>query len=162
MEIKRKNGVAPPQYDEAFKAGSIRLETEQGRPSTEVAQELGICIDTLRNWLKSAEVRPGPGQIFHSDRSVQSAAAIALRDRLAALGIRHSRKGDPYDNAVAENFFNCLKCELVYLRRYDSRRAAEADLFAYMDAFYNAVRPHSALGWLSPCIFEQHLRSTTV
>lgn len=49
MEIKRKNGVAPPQYDEAFKAGSIRLETEQGRPSTEIAKEFGICIDTLRN-----------------------------------------------------------------------------------------------------------------
>ena len=49
MEIKRKNGVAPPQYDEAFKAGSIWLVTEQGRPSTEIAQELGICIDTLRN-----------------------------------------------------------------------------------------------------------------
>ena len=155
MEIKRKNGVAPPQYDEAFKAGSIRLETEQGRPSTEIAKEFGICIDTLRNWLKSAEVRPGPGQIFHSDRRVQYAAAIALRDRLAALGIRQSRKGNPYDNAEAENFFDCLKCELVHLRRYNSRRAAEADLFAYMDVFYNAMRPHSALGWLSPCIFEQ-------
>lgn len=94
MEIKRKNGVAPPQYDEAFKAGSIWLVTEQGRPSTEIAQELGICIDTLRNWLKSAEVRPGHGQIFHNDRRVQYAATIALRDRLAALGIRHSRKGD--------------------------------------------------------------------
>ena len=131
------------------------MVTEQGRPSTEIAKEFGICIDTLRNWLKSAEVRPGPGQIFHSDRRVQYAATIALRDRLAALGIRHSRKGDPYDNAVAENFFNCLKCELVCLRRYDSRRAAEAELFAYMDVFYNAVRPHSALGWLSPCVFEQ-------
>ena len=131
------------------------MVTEQGRPSTEIAKEFGICIDTLRNWLKSAEVRPGPGQIFHSDRRVQYAATIALRDRLAALGIRHSRKGDPYDNAVAENFFNCLKCELVYLRRYASRRAAEAELFAYMDVFYNAVRPHSALGWLSPCVFEQ-------
>ena len=87
----------------------MRMVTEQGRPSTEIAKEFGICIDTLRNWLKSAEVRPGPGQIFHSDRRVQYAATIALRDRLAALGIRHSRKGDPYDNAVAENFFNCLQ-----------------------------------------------------
>ena len=51
--------------------------------------------------------RPGPGLIFHSDRGVQYAAE-AFRDRLAALGIRQSmsRKGDPYDNAVAENFFS--------------------------------------------------------
>ena len=78
--------------------------------------------------------RPGPGLIFHSDRGVQYAAE-AFRDRLAALGIRQSmsRKGDPYDNAVAENFFNCLKCELVHLRRYDSRRAAQADIFAYIE-----------------------------
>ena len=61
-----------------------------------------------------------------------------------------SRKGDPYDNAVAENFFSCLKCELVHLRRFDSRRAAQADLFTYIEAFYNTIRPHSSLGWLPP------------
>ena len=61
--------------------------------------------------------RPEPGLIFHSDRGVQYAAA-AFRDRLSALGIRlsMSRKGVPYDNAVAENFFSCLKCELVHLQ----------------------------------------------
>lgn len=57
METKRKKGVAPPRYDEAFKAGAIRMVTEQGRASTEVAKELGICIDTLRNWLKAAGVQ---------------------------------------------------------------------------------------------------------
>lgn len=104
--------------------------------------------------------RPKPGLIFHSDRGVQYAAA-AFRDRLAALGIRQSmsRKGDPYDNAVAENFFSCLKCELVHLRRYDSRCAAETDVFAYIEVFYNTLRPHSAIGWISPCAFEQQLRN---
>ena len=58
MGNKRK-GTAPPRYDEAFRAGAIRLVTEQGRPSTEVAKELGICVDTLRNWLKAAGVQPG-------------------------------------------------------------------------------------------------------
>ena len=104
--------------------------------------------------------RPKPGLIFHSDRGVQY-AATSFRDRLAALGIRQSmsHKGDPYDNVVAENFFSCLKCELVHLWRYDSRRAAQADLFAYIEAFYNTVRPHSALGWVSPSAFEQRLRT---
>ena len=106
--------------------------------------------------------RPGPGLIFHSDRGVQYAAE-AFRDRLAALGIRQSmsRKGTPYDNAVAESFFSCLKCELVHLRRYDSRRATQADIFAYIEAFYNTLRPHSPIGWLSPCAFELRLRNAS-
>ena len=91
-------------------------------------------------------------------------AAEAFRRRLAVLGIRQSmsRKGDPYDNAVAENFFSCLKCELVHLRRYDPRRAAQADIFAYIEAFYNTLHPHSAIGWLSPCAFELRLRNASV
>lgn len=106
--------------------------------------------------------RPESGLIFHSDRGVQYAAE-AFRDRLAGLSIRQSmsRKGDPYDNAVAENFFSCLKCELVHLRRYDSRRAAQADIFAYIEAFYNTLRPHCAIDWLSPCAFELRLRNAS-
>ena len=59
MENKRKKRIAPPRYDEAFKAGAIRMVTEQGRLGTEVAKELGICIDTLRSWLKAAGVQAG-------------------------------------------------------------------------------------------------------
>lgn len=70
-----------------------------------------------------------------------------------------SHKEDLYDNAVTENFFRSLKYELIHLHRYDSRRAAEADIFAYIEAFYNTVRPHSALGWFTPYAFEQHLRN---
>ena len=94
---------------------------------------------------------PCPGLIFHSDR-VRPVRRRGFRERLASLGVRQSmsRKGDPYDNAVAENFFSCLKCELVHLRRFDSRRAAQADLFHLHRAFYNTIRPHSSLGWLRP------------
>ena len=56
MSTKERKHAAPPRYDEAFKAGAVRMVTEQGRPSREVAAELGICIDTLRSWLK-AEIR---------------------------------------------------------------------------------------------------------
>lgn len=102
--------------------------------------------------------KPDKGLIFHSDRGVQY-AATAHRQRLESLGIRASmsRKGDPYDNAVAENFFSCLKCELVHHRRYATRSEAEADIFAYIEAFYNTVRPHSALGWMAPASFERAL-----
>ncbi|MFT9057159.1 MAG: integrase core domain-containing protein [Ethanoligenens sp.] len=71
-----------------------------------------------------------------------------------------SRKVDPYDNAVAENFFSCLKCELVYLRHFTTRAAAKAALFWYIEAFYNSVRPHSALEWVAPKTFEKDWRLT--
>ncbi len=104
--------------------------------------------------------KPPEGLIFHSDRGVQYASR-AYRERLAEDGIRQSmsRKGDPYDNAVAENFFSCLKCELVHLKQYPTRAAAQADIFAYLEAFYNTVRPHSALGWISPAQFEAQLHA---
>ena len=102
--------------------------------------------------------KPPKSLIFHSDRGVQYAAG-AFRERLESYGIRQSmsRKGDPYDNAVAENFFSCLKCELIHLKNYPTRASAQADVFVYIEAFYNTVRPHSALGWLSPTQFEASL-----
>ena len=65
--------------------------------------------------------------------------------------------GDPYDNTVAENFFSCLKCDLVHLKHYHARIEAQTDVFAYLEAFFNSVRPHSVLGWLSPTRFEAAL-----
>jgi len=106
--------------------------------------------------------RPAPGLIFHSDRGIQY-ASIAYRQTLDQHGIRQSmsRKGDPFDNAVAENFFSCLKCEMVHLQRFPSRSAAQTAIFAYIEAFYNSLRPHSALGWIAPNQFESalHLHS---
>lgn len=87
METKRKKGVAPPRYDEAFKAGAVKLVTEQGRPSTEVAKELGICIDTLRNWLK-ASAGVSTGQADRQNREARrlrelEAEVRALRKQVA-------------------------------------------------------------------------------
>jgi transposase InsO family protein len=102
--------------------------------------------------------KPKPGLIFHSDRGVQY-ASIAYRQALETYGIRQSmsRKGDPYDNAVAENFFSCLKCECVYLHYFATRSAAQVEIFRYIEIFYNKVRPHSGIGWLAPNTFERLL-----
>ena len=60
MEQKqKKKGTPPPRYNEAFKAGTVRKVTEQGRESREVAKALGICIDTLCSWLTAAGVQLG-------------------------------------------------------------------------------------------------------
>ena len=60
MEQKKtKKGTRPPRHDEAFKTGAVRLVTEQGRQPADVAKELGICIDTLRSWLKASGIQMG-------------------------------------------------------------------------------------------------------
>ena len=103
--------------------------------------------------------KPHTDLIFHSDRGVQY-ASHKYREALVKHNIVQSmsRKGDPYDNAVAENFFSCLKCELVHHKHYRTRSEAQADIFAYIETHYNAVRPQSALNWLSPLAYE-HLLS---
>ena len=75
MSIKK--GTIPPRYDEAFKAGAVKMVTEQGRPSKEVAAELGICIDTLKSWLK----RAGPGQ--PTSKTVMTSVSVSLRLKFA-------------------------------------------------------------------------------
>ena len=57
MSNKKVN--KPPRYDEAFKNGAVKMVTEQGRATKEVAAELGICTDTLKSWLKNLGLQPG-------------------------------------------------------------------------------------------------------
>jgi transposase InsO family protein len=117
-----------------------------------------LTLDALNMALRRQ--KPQPGLIFHSDRGIQY-ASHAFRQALDRNGIRQSmsRKGDPYDNAVAENFFSCIKCECLYLQCFATRNAAKAAVFHYIEAFYNTVRPHSGIAWLAPCDFENCLRN---
>ena len=87
------------------------------------------------------------GLLHHSDRGSQYASDDYQR-LLAAHGIRcsMSRKGDCYDNAVAESFFGSLKRERVHHERYQTRGQARADLFEYIEVFYNQKRLHSSAG----------------
>ena len=65
-----------------------------------------------------------------------------------------SRRGDCWDNAVAESFFASLKLELVYQVQWQTRAQARTDIFEYLELFYNRRRRHSSLGYLSPAQFE--------
>jgi transposase InsO family protein len=95
--------------------------------------------------------RPAPGLVHHADRGVQY-AAHGYRTRLRRHGMvcSMSRKGDCWDNAPMESFFATLKGELVEAAEYDTRDEARADLFQYIEGFYNRRRLHSGLGYLTP------------
>ena len=66
-----------------------------------------------------------------------------------------SRKADCWDNACAESFFSRLKSELIQDRVYTTRKEAGQELFWYIEIFYNRVRRHAALGYVSPVVFEE-------
>jgi putative transposase len=102
--------------------------------------------------------RPKPGLVVHSDRGVQY-ASTDYRQLLARHGLvaSMSRKGNCYDNAFVESFWSSLKYETVYQRRFATRAEAKAVLFDYIEVFYNRVRRHSSLGYLSPISFESQL-----
>jgi len=100
--------------------------------------------------------RPTPGLIHHSDRGSQYASHVH-RNKLTEYGMRcsMSRKANCWDNAPTESFFNSLKNERVHGTRYATREEAIADLFEYIEVFYNRSRRHSTLGYHSPVQFLQ-------
>lgn len=95
--------------------------------------------------------RPPRGLMHHTDRGCQYASA-EYRAVLAQHGIvaSMSRKGNCWDNAVAESFFATLKTELVRDIDFLTREHARRELFAYIEGFYNRRRRHSSLGYASP------------
>jgi putative transposase len=101
---------------------------------------------------------PMPELLFHSDRGSQY-ASTGFQEQLRDIGAvgSMSRKGDCWDNAPIESFFATLKKELVYRERYLTREQAKASLFEYIEIFYNRLRAHSALGYLSPVEFENSI-----
>lgn len=106
---------------------------------------------------------PPPGLLHHSDRGSNYTAndyRRALSDR--GIEVSMSRKGNCWDNAVAESFFATLKKELVNRYHYENRRQAAAAIFEYIEAFYNRVRRHSELSYSSPIEYRKNQESAEV
>ena len=103
----------------------------------------------------TANRKPAPGLIHHSDRGCQYTSA-AYRQCLAdqKMIVSMSRTGNCHDNACAESFWARLKVECLYRRHFATRTAAYAAIFRYIEVFYNRKRRHSSLGYLSPDAFE--------
>lgn len=99
--------------------------------------------------------RPHQGLMHHTDQGA-TYTSVAYQHRLAEYGIAASmsRKGNCYDNAVAESFFSTLKNDLVHERDYQTREEARAEIFEFIEVFYNRQRLHQTLGYVSPEQFE--------
>ncbi len=102
---------------------------------------------------------PPRGVIFHSDRGSQYAAE-RTQEMMSTLGFIQSmsRKGECYDNAVAESFFKSLKVEAIYGERFATRDGMRQTVFEYMEVFYNRERIHSSLGYVTPEMYEELAR----
>jgi len=116
--------------------------------------DLALVLNALNMALEQRQ--PKRGLIHHTDQG-PIYAARAYRERMQEKGLMPSMsaKGNAYDNAVAESFFGNLKNELMHHSDFESRDAARAAIFDYIELFYNRSRMHQSLGYVSPVAFEQ-------
>jgi len=121
--------------------------------ATSEQNDTALALEVLRKAYKSR--RPPGGWLHHSDRG-SPYASESYRAELRSCGARQSmsRKGDCWDNAVAESFFATLRAELIDHDRYATRDAALRAIGDYIDNFYNVERRHSHLDYLNPIEFE--------
>ena len=126
--------------------------------ATSANNDACLALDALRAGLRAR--RPAAGLVHHSDRGSPYASAD-YRAVLRYYGVvaSMSRKGDCWDNAVAESFFATIRAELVDHELYPTRPAAIAAIGDYIENFYNVERRHSSLGYLNPIEYE--LRSNS-
>jgi putative transposase len=117
-----------------------------------------LVIDAFRMGLFRQKLQAP--KVVHSDRGSQYASE-AFRKELKKHGCDQSmsRKGNCWDNAVAESFFGTLKNELVYHEKYKTREQARLSIFDYIELFYNKRRLHSHLNYVSPEDFEKSMET---
>ena len=123
-----------------------------------------LRTDLVEQALRNAigQRRPEPGVIFHSDRGCQytsSQYARLARDNQVRLSV--GRKGQCWDNAVAESFFATIKTELLDRQPWPTKALAHKAIFEYIEGWYNTRRRHSSLGYLSPATYETTHHTTT-
>jgi transposase InsO family protein len=168
--LQREFDVA--QTDQAYVADITYIWTQEGW--LYLAVVIDLCSRKVVGWSMSSRMKaqlvcdalrmaiwrrkPKAGLIHHSDRGSQYASKD-FRRLLKAQGYKGSmsRKGNCWDNAVAESFFGSLKQERVQWRHYQTRYEAQQDILDYISMFYNGHRLHSTLGYMSPNEYENQL-----
>ena len=171
--------VAPNLLDRKFKASAANcywvgdityVHTEEGwlylatvidlfsRKIIGWSMNSNMKADLVNNALLMAiwQRKPPKGLIWHTDRGSQYCS-----DSHAKLTKQHgiiqsmSRKGNCWDNAVAESFFHTIKTELIYQHKFKTREEAKHVIFEYIEVFYNRIRMHSTNNYLSPVKYEE-------
>ena len=125
-----------------------------------LSRSLMANCTSIAAWRMATKNRPITTQmIFHSDRGVQYACRefTSILDSNQYVRQSMSRKGNCWDNAVAESFFKTLKTEWTNRHTYHSFREAALSVFQYIEGWYNVRRRHSALGYMSPKDFFNFL-----
>ena len=130
-----------------FSRGVVGLAMDKTIADTLVIQAMRQAI--LRR-------NPAKGLMLHSDRGSQYAgndfkALLAQNEFVGSM----SKKGDCWDNAVAESFIHTLKVELIHRMKFKTREEAKIKIFEYVETYYNRKRAHSTLGFLSPFEYER-------
>ena len=115
-----------------------------------------LVLDALNMAL--GQCRPQPGLIHHTDQRRQYLSTV-YGEMLKTHGMVQSmsRKGNCYDNAVAESFFSSLKNELVNHCTFKTREEARTAVFEYIEVFYNRQRRHQSLDYVSPVDYERSM-----
>ena len=113
-----------------------------------------LADDALK--MAIARRRPAPGCVHHSDHGSQY-ASLLIGKTMRGSGIRPSMGAvsSPWDNAMAKSLMGTIKAECVRARTFGSREETALEIFDYIECFYNRVRIHSTLEWLSPAQFER-------
>ncbi len=172
----RINNVVENRLEQIFKAGRINevwvsdmtyIETEEGWIyltvvidlfdrkviGWSISKTMSAKVTTISSLTKALLNRPlhhDHDLLFHSDQGIQY-TCNSFTNLLESNKITQSmsRKGNCYDNAVAESFFKTLKVELIYQNKYKTKEKAEKSIAYYIENFYNSCRRHSALGNLT-------------
>ncbi|ELE9705218.1 transposase [Enterobacter cloacae] len=143
--------MGTPRFTPEFKEEAVRQITERGYSVAEVSDRLGVSAHSLYKWLRAIK----PDNNEQHARDLLEAKSEILKLRANNLAPSMSRRGNCQDNAVAESFFSSLKKERIRKRIYKTRDLARADIFDYIEVFYNRARRYSHLGGVSPEAFEQ-------
>jgi len=118
----------------------------------------GMTAQLVADALRMAVWRRGkPNELLHHSDQGSQYTSDQFQRLMADSGIAcsMSRSGNVWDNAAMESFFSSLKTERTARKTYRTRNEARADVFDYIERFYNATRRHSTIGYLSPVEFER-------
>jgi len=131
------------------------------------SQSDDLCAEktTVAAWKMAVVNRPPSKKlIFHSDRGIQYACHdfVNLLDSYKCVERSMSRKGNCWDNAVAESFFKTIKVELIYRNGYREKKEAALSIFEWIETWYNRNRRHSALGNMTINEFEKSMQLKNV